>query len=312
MHYYMYYRDELLLSEDWSSWNIFISGYNLSERLNKIFNKVTSDSKYWLAFPEYNFEQDELPTHGEVIRIQDGSEAEQMLQVIAEIGLQDRTDASICIDSTGFLRAQLLFLLAFLKRAGFHTVDFLYSEPSRYSKKENTLFSGGSFFETRQVIGYQGNSNHTNKRNLLIVSAGYDTNLIAKVAQQNEYSEIVPILGFPSLRADMFQENILRTVDAEESFSPEALKSPLFAPASDPFEMALVIKEYIEKHDCLQKYEHIYLCPLSTKPLVLGIGLVFLNEFENTNVSVMYPFTEHYSKETSIGISKIWKYTFEF
>jgi hypothetical protein len=312
MDYRMYYKDELLLDGNWSGWDIFISAYNLSERLGAIFSKVTSDSKYWLAFPEYLFEDGELPHEGELIQINNGSEAEQMLQVINAIGLEDRTDASICIDSTGFLRAQLLFLLAYLKKVGFLKIDFIYTEPSRYSKKENTEFSGGSFFETRQVIGYQGNSNHTNKKDLLIVSAGYDTNLTAKVAQKYENSEVVPILGFPSLRADMFQENILKSVDAEESFSPEALRTPLFAPASDPFEMALVIKNYIEKNDCLQKYEHIYLCPLSTKPQVLGIGLVFLNEFENTNVSVMYPFTESYSKETSIGVSKIWKYTFEF
>lgn len=312
MHYHMYYKDELLLDQDWGTWSIFISAYNLSERLGKIFEKVNADSKYWIAFPEYNFNEEELPENCNLIQVNRGTEAEQMLKVIDSIGLISNPDASICIDSTGFLRAQLLFLLAYLKSKGIKKIDFLYSEPSRYSKKENTRFSDGLLYETRQIIGYQGNVNHTNKKDLLIVSAGYDTNLTAKVAQKIENAEIVPILGFPSLRADMFQENILRTIDAEESFSPEALRMPLFSPASDPFEMAFVIKNYIDANNCLQNYEHIYLCPLSTKPLVLGMGLVYLNDFKNTNVSILYPFTESYSKETSIGISKIWKYTFEF
>jgi hypothetical protein len=247
-----------------------------------------------------------------VLEIDRGDEAQQILSIIKTVGLDKDKNQSICIDSTGFLRAQLLFLLVYLKKSGFKKIDFLYSEPNHYSKKEHTTFSDGSIYETRQVIGYQGSSNHTNKKDLLIVSAGYDTNLIAKVAQEYENSEIVPLLGFPSLSADMFQENVLKTVAAEESFSSEALRNPLFAPASDPFEVAHVISDYIKSNDCLDNFEHIYLCPLSTKPQVLGIGLVFLKEFEYTNVSILYPFTERYSKETSKGISKIWKYTVEF
>ena len=42
------------------------------------------------------------------------------------------------------------------------------------------------------------------------------------------------------------------------------------------------------------------------------MGLVFLNEYDGQNVSVLYPFSEKYAKETSKGISKIWKYKFEF
>ena len=308
----MYYKDEIKIENLWPKWDVFISAYNLSERLESIFNKVEADSKSWIIFPEYQFKEDELPKNGNVINLDKGTEAQQITKVTNELNLKHNTNKSICIDSTGFLRAQLLFLLAYLKKSGFVKVDFIYSEPSHYSKKEDTTFSDGSIYETRQVIGYQGISNHTNKKDLLMVSAGYDTNLTAKVAQQYENSEVVPILGFPSLRADMFQENVLRTVAAEESFSSEALKSPLFTPASDPFEVASEISNYIRKNNCLDNFEHIYLCPLSTKPQVLGIGLVYLNEFEKTNVSILYPFTERYSKETSKGISKIWKYTIEF
>jgi len=308
----MYYKDELTVDNDWPQWDLFISAYNLSERLNTIFNKVQAKDKYWLVFPEYDFSEDEKPKGDSVYNVLQGSEAEQLIPIIQQIKLNEYKDKNICIDATGFLRAQLLFLLAYFKKSGFKRIDFLYSEPDHYSKKENTTFSAGTIKETRQVIGYQGNSKLSNKKDLLIISAGYDTNLIAKVAQQYENSEIVPLLGFPSLRADMFQENILRTVAADESFSAETLKYPLFAPAADPFETAESISYYIKKHDCLNNFDHIYLCPLATKPQVLGMGLVFLNEYENMNVSILYPFSEGYSKETSIGVSKIWKYTFEF
>ncbi|HCG8215685.1 TPA: hypothetical protein NJ504_002588 [Vibrio parahaemolyticus] len=308
----MYYKDELSIEEDWPKWDLFLSAYNLSERLKKVFDKVDASEKFWLIFPEYDFSDEELPTQNDMIKVEEGSEATQLIPIIERLSIEEFKDKSICIDATGFMRAQLLFLLAFFKKKGFNKVDFLYCEPSNYSKKEDTKFSEGSLYETRQVIGYQGRGSQSYKKDLLIVSCGYDSQLISRVAQQYENSEIVPLLGFPSLRADMFQESILRTVAAEESFAPESLRKPIFAPASDPFETAFSISQYIHNNDCLKNYEHIYLCPLSTKPQVLGMGLVFLNEFERSNVSVLYPFSEKYSKETSQGISKMWKFTFEF
>lgn len=110
----------------------------------------------------------------------------------------------------------------------------------------------------------------------------------------------------------MYQESILQTIALGEPFGSADLREPIFAPASDPFETAYAISTYIRTNDCMNKYEHIYLCPLSTKPQVLGIGLVFLTEYDGQNVSVLYPFRDKYSKETSKDISKIWKYTFEF
>ncbi len=110
----------------------------------------------------------------------------------------------------------------------------------------------------------------------------------------------------------MYQENILRTVAEADSFTDNAIDNPLFAPASDPFETASVIKQYIELNNCLKKYRHIYISPLSTKAQTLGLGLVFLNEYRNLHVSVIYPFTGQYKKETSLGLGKMWKYTIEF
>lgn len=312
MDYYMYYKDELDLSDDWVHWDMFISAFNSSDRLRTVFDKVEADIKCWLVFPEYDFEENELPNDARVISVNEGSEAQQLQPVIQELSLSEYKNRRICIDATGFMRAQLLFLLAYFKKSKFQQVDVLYCEPGHYSKKENTEFSEGSLYSTRQVIGYQGSSSQTQKKDLLIVSCGYDNQLISNVCQKYENSVIVPLLGFPSLRADMYQESILRTIALEEPFGSADHREPIYAPASDPFETAKAISTYINTNNCLSDYEHIYLCPLSTKPQVLGMGLVFLNEYEGKNVSVLYPFSEKYAKETSQGISKIWKYTFEF
>ena len=311
MHYSLYYRNELDINKPWQEWDLFISAFNLSERLQTVFSKVTAQEKYWLVFPEYCFQESELPNTGSYIDITEGNEAEQLKPFFDKINLIKYISSRICIDSTGFMRAQLLFLMAYLKHQGFTQVDFIYSEPSHYSKKEHTTFSSGSIYETRQVLGYQGANRISDKKDLLIIAAGYDTNLIAKVGQENENAEIVPLFGFPSLKADMFQENILKTVAAGESFSFDSLNPPIFAPASDPFETASTIETYIHKNDCIQKYNHIYICPLSTKAQTMGIGLAYLNSFKGKPISILYPFTKMYSKETSKGISKMWLYTFE-
>lgn len=312
MHYSLYYRNDLSIDQEWDSWDLFISAFNLSERLNVVYNKAKANEKYWLVFPEYGFNSIDLPTNLKLINIKRGTEANQLLDVFGEIDLIKYKSEKICIDSTGFMRAQLLFLLAYLKKNEFKHVDFIYSEPNHYSKKENTTFSSGSIYETRQVIGYQGINQISDRKDLLIIAAGYDSSLITRVAQQNENAEIVPLLGFPSLKADMFQENILRTIAAEESFTGNSLRDPIFAPASDPFETANSIEKYISNNNCLEKYNHIYICPLSTKAQTLGIGLSYLNTFNQKSVSILYPFTEKYSKETSKGISKMWLYRFEF
>lgn len=309
MHYSMYYREELNINKAWESWSIFISAYNASERVKTIFEKVNANNKIWLIFPEYEFTDEENPSFGHVIKIKKGNEVVQILDFISNIDLLKYKQEKICIDITGFLRAQLLFLMAYLLKNGFKDVDFIYSEPSYYTNKEDTVFSRGSVSETRQVLGFQGASNLQNKKDLMIIAAGYDVSLISKAAQYNENAEIVPMLGFPSLRADMFQENVLKTALADESFSIDALRAPILAPAFDPFETASILTAYIINNNCLNEYGHIYLCPLSAKPQVLGIGLSYLDNFTSKSVSILYPFTSSYDKETSVGISRIWKYT---
>ena len=61
--------------------------------------------------------------------------------------------------------------------------------------------------------------------------------LIAQVAENKEFSKKVQIFGLPSLRAHMYQENVLRAYKAEEAVGRDTVdeSSSYFAPANDPF-----------------------------------------------------------------------------
>ena len=62
--YTIFYREILKESDDWSSgspWDLFISAYNESERVQYVYEKVTADRKIWLAHAEYNYSEDECP-----------------------------------------------------------------------------------------------------------------------------------------------------------------------------------------------------------------------------------------------------------
>ena len=312
MDYSLYYRTKTDITRDWPEWDLFVSAYNLSERVLTVFEKVVATHKYWLIYPEYKFECQELPINGNKIISIDGNESTQFKSVEQQIKLSDFVDKRICIDSTGFMRPQMLFIMLYLKAKKFKHVDVIYSEPDRYINKENTKFSNGSIRETRLVNGFNGQKKIGNDRDLLIIAAGYDAKLISKVAQFKENADIVHLIGFPSLRADMFQENILKTASVADSLTANTLSKPIFSPASDPFETARDIERYIEANDCLNKYGHIYFCPLSTKAQTIGMGLAFLNSYADDSVSIIYPFTESYSKGTSVGISNLWIYTLEF
>lgn len=312
MDYSLYYREEITIDSGLEGWDLFISAFNSSERLRTVYNAVETQKKYWLVFPEYGFTDEELPHNDSFFIIEGKNESEQIQQIISVLELTNYKNSSVCIDSTGFMRPQLLFFLFYFKTLGFKKIDFLYSEPDSYSNKEKTKFSYGAVIETRTVSGYAGISKPTDGKDLLIIASGYDSSLIEKVAQFNENSDIIHIIGFPSLKPDMYQENMLRTLKAADSFPDNTILDPVYAPAADPFETAAAIKKLIEKKGYLNKYRHIYLSPLSTKAQTLGVGLAYLNDFAGQKVSVIYPFTGRYSKETSIGLSKLWKYTFEF
>ena len=52
---------------------------------------------------------------------------------------------------------------------------------------------------------------------ILIIGSGYDDELISKIADNKNHCKKLQIFGFPSLRPEMYQENILNSHKASEA-----------------------------------------------------------------------------------------------
>jgi len=220
--------------------------------------------------------------------------------------IEIKNNSKVCIDITGFIRPHLIFFTKYLHRIGIKKIDFLYSEPQHYRNAEDTTFSG-FIDEVKLIEGCGSATNLPNTDNdLLIISAGYDDKLIAKVSQyKSKIKKKYYLLGFPSLQPDMYQESILKIYQAKESIGKRIDK---YAPAFDPFVTAQVISDIVEENS---NHSNIYLSPLSTKPQTLGIAFYYLWNFEKEPLNIIFPYSNTYFPKTATGIKKTWKYTFE-
>ena len=307
--YTIFYKTRLQIDEDWShsNWDLFFSAYNDSERVKTVFSKIAAYYKEWILFHDYAFEEKEYPSVAHLLPA-DTYEASFIYEFF--LRFPDLKSKRICIDITGFMRPHLIFLLKYLKDNDIKEIDFLYSEPERYSDEEKTKFSDESVREIRQIAGFEGSHNPDSSKDILIIGSGYDHMLIAQIAEYKEYAKKIQIFGLPSLQAIMYQENVLRALKAEEYIGATAIGfNSYFAPANDPFVTAAVLSSIVKNQG---QYTNLYLCPVSTKPQALGFALYYLTECIGKPVSIIFPFTRTYSKETSKGISRIWKYTVEF
>jgi hypothetical protein len=215
------------------------------------------------------------------------------------------------IDITGMLRPYIVYLVRLLHAKKITKIDFVYSEPYEYLNKEDTEFSL-DYSRIREIKGCLGSHNPETNNDILFLGSGYDYDKMIVIAKEKKEAKKIQVLGFPSLQADMFQQNILKSYKAEEdAFSGEFdLDSDniILAPANDPFITAQLISEHLRG----EKYTNIYLCPLSTKAQTLGMALFYIHECLNLPASIIFPFSKSYSRETTKGISNIWIYNVEF
>ena len=309
MDYGIFYKDELPpVDEDWEDigWDIFIGSYNSSERVQRVFDKAPAKQRHWFVVLDYGYAPEELPKQG-VYRCTSRREDEAVL-AFAQKRLPDNLQGlKIAIDITGFIKPYMMFLLFYLQRKGVRALDVIYSEPDQYAKKEKTRFSDGPVTEVRQIVGFEGTHNPSIDDDLLIVGAGYDDDLISEAAKAKPRARKAQIFGFPSLRADMYQENVIRASKAAEDMGGDIRGNRYFAPAYDPFVTASTIARIRDKF----KPTNLYLCPLATKPQALGFTIYYLWECRQDSVSMIYPFCESHAPETGKGIGRIWKYSVE-
>lgn len=313
--YTIFYKTKYKPDEDWQNenrWDLLISAFNSSERVQKIFEEANSNEKHWLILPDYDYKEDEHPVSGQVFAPKANHEAD-FIQEYVEQSEVDFNNKELCIDITGFMRPHLMFLINYLWVHDVRKFDVLYTDPIRYAKKDETKFTDEIISEVRQVAGYEGNHIPDTSRDVLIIGAGYDHQLIAHVAENKDKSRKIQIFGLPSLQADMYQENVLRASLAAESvgFNAGDDSNNFFAPANDPFVTASVLQEVVTTLNNREPITNLYLSPLATKPQVLGFALYYLTEQQDNAASIIFPFAGKYTRETTKGISKIWKYSVE-
>lgn len=293
-------------------YDILISTYNQTERVCDVFNAVKAKEKFWIVLPDYR-DNIFINNSSNICNVE-YRDFETLSSLIDKISITDNT--RLCIDITGFLIPHLLFLIRYLqKKRNIKCFDTIYSEPKSYIDQENTNFSD-FFRDVEQILGYEGPPNPNMDNDLLIISSGYDDSRITDVAGKKKHAKKVQLFGFPPLQADMFQENMLKAYKSESSVGIDGFKNldlNLYSPANDPFVTAQTIKKYIDKEQKHQVFTNIYLAPVSTKPHALGMALYCLWENQNGDkpISIIYPVCDKHYGNTTIGISKIWKYNLE-
>lgn len=291
--------------------DIFISAFNLSERVQKLFNQVEATSKYWLIHPEYNFKSDQLPSCNDAVLVtpNNSHEKTQVSDLLQAIGnIQGKR---ICIDITGFMRHVLIFLVASLKFRGVNKFIAIYTEPTFYSKAGDTDF-GSTTEIVRAVDGISCASNSEFKDHL-IINIGYDHKMVSQVAAYKDGATFHPLFSFPSLSADMYQQSAVRASKSGDITQNRDWKiKRKFSPANNPFITAQVLSDLIYKLDkSFDSKNNIYLAPISTKAQTLGFAIYWALEGFERGVTMLLPECISYSTETSIGLKRLWVYEVE-
>jgi hypothetical protein len=288
-------------------WDLFISAYNTSDRVQEVFAAVTARRKLWVIQPEYGFDERSLPQGAFLGTTRDEAEFWHGFDAFAGSGW---LNGKICIDITGFMRPQLTFLVVWLLGAKKKSFVALYTDPDHYTKQENTVFSKGPVIDVRQIAGCEGAHIPDTRADCLFIGMGYDDELVRRVAESKEDARKIQMYGLPSLAADMYQESVLRSFKASEALGPW-WEERCFAPANDPFATANVLQQRVEQEQASNGLTNLYLSPLGTKPQVLGFALYFATERRGTPSSIIFPFTAGYDQETSKGVARSWVYAVE-
>lgn len=309
--YTILYKKCFGVSDQWASddaWDVLISSYVPNERVEGLFELIPASQKVWMVFPEYGYSPSDIPGGTRFVS-QKRNESEYIHDFWqAHSSLLDAS--KICIDITGFLRPHLAFLVRWLYENGVRNFDAVYSEPSYYRHREQTIFSTGGVEAVRQISGFEGEHRADTSNDLLVVNAGYEEDMIARAAEAKDGARRVLMYGFPPLRADMYQENVLKASLAGE-FVGSGVREPRmswFAPAGDPFVTASVLNRMIRYFGRTRKLTNVYLCPVATKAQLLGFVLFYLWECKGREFSLIYPFCSHHEPDTSRGIARVWVY----
>jgi hypothetical protein len=296
-----------------ASWDVFLSSFNLTERVQRVFEQVNAARKQWLIHSEYRFGTAQIPD-GALTADPTNDESDWVLSMLNDARV-DATRERLCVDITGMMRPHLMFLVRYLASQNVRQFDVLYSEPSRYVARHHTPFGADSIVDLREVKGLAGvNDPVSDAMDLLIIGTGYEHNLVAHVAEDRKHAHKVQLFGFPPVQADFYQESFIRAGVAAEAVGPRASQRR-FAPAYDPFTTASVLRDVVaDERDALpsgRALGHVYLSPLSTRVQALGFALYYVYDCIDTTTSIIYPFAAEYQQRSDDGVGGLWRFEVE-
>jgi hypothetical protein len=298
--------------DDSLNFDIFISAFNLSERVTHTFDRVKATNKYWIIHNEYCFNANELPSTAPILTSSADQEADFIIEILEQMPQSVDAETMICVDITGFMRPHLLFLIKYAKLNGWKNLHLVYTEPSHYSRRSETVFSS-NVIEVRQINGYEGTHAVDTTSDLLIIGAGYDHDLVSQVIAVKSNARLIQLLSLPSLSADMYQESLLRLQRVADVPHRLPDDQQAYASANDPFSTYIVLEETLRRiKERVGRMGNIYLSPLATKPQAVGFALYYLDYLDEEAASIVFPLAKTYSKETSTGVGRAWIYKLSF
>lgn len=283
------------------SFDVLLSAYNDSARVQTVFSEVGAAAKHWLVHCEYGYPTAEHP-HGAAVSGADEPAIDYLDRCIRQAKLSP--GMSLAVDITGMMRPHLLVLPLLLRAAGITNVSFLYSDPVGYSDGGATRFTKGPIEDVNVIPGLEGSHRvAVDAHDVLIIGAGYDHELVKAVAENKRLADHYLMVGLPALQPHMYQESVYRVSGASESIRDFRGRSLLFAPANDPFVTAQVLSDHVGGLRAAGRADNLYLAPVGPKTQVLGFGWYFLCEARRESASMIFPYASRYSRETSHGIT---------
>ena len=300
--------DEVELAQISSSWSLFVSAFSMSDRVRRVYDACRAATKHRVVHSEYGYAPTDLP---EGVFLPTSRNEAEFWQEYLDSSQVDLSAGPVCIDATAFMRPHLAFLICLLFDSGVDRFLVVYSDPVRYVEQEHTQFSKSPVTEVRQVSGFEGQHNPATPNDLLIIGAGYDDELISRVAEDKANARKLQLFGLPSLELDMYQQSVIRADAAAEAVGGLSDVDTLFAPANDPFVTAQVLHDRVERENGKKEISNLYLSPLGTKPQMLGFALYYLTERRGTPTSLIFPYVDAYAQETTQGLARTWLYTME-
>jgi len=280
--------------------------------VSPIYAKIEADRKFWFIPPEYNYELGKLPKVDVLSNSGAGSEDEVIINAFDGLFSKIPRNSRICIDVTGMMRPQILFLLFFLKNRGFMSFDMIYTEPRHYRRKADTSFASEDISEVRQISGFEGSHTPISSGDVLIVGVGYDHHLISSAIESKAGAKVIQLHSLPSLSADMYQESLLRLERVSSSFTPALDGKHIYGSANDPFLVSSILSVTVNRLLKSGELSNLYLSPLATKPQTIGFGIFYLKAVIDLPMSIIFPFSSRYDRETSSGIGRTWRYPINF